>query len=60
VSFGVSARAVPTVRNSDSVSAAIFFIASLFGAKFDREQRKMQTTPREKVKAVSYSYVNRM
>jgi hypothetical protein len=48
------------VRNSDSASAAIFFIASLFGAKFDRVPRKMQTTPREKVKAASYSYVNRM
>jgi hypothetical protein len=59
-SFGVSAKAVPTVRNSDSVSAAIFFIASLFGAKFDRVPSEIRTTPREKVKAASYSYVNRM
>jgi hypothetical protein len=30
------------------VSAAIFFIASLFGAKFDKVPRKIQTTPRKR------------
>jgi hypothetical protein len=30
VSAGVSANAIPEDRNSDSASAAIFFIASLF------------------------------
>jgi hypothetical protein len=30
VSFGESAKAVPKLKNSDKVSAASFFIASLF------------------------------
>jgi hypothetical protein len=34
VSFGESANAVPTLINSDSVSAASFFIASLFFENF--------------------------
>ena len=34
-SFGESASAVPAVRNSDKVSAANFFIFSLFGTKVD-------------------------
>jgi hypothetical protein len=42
------------------VSAASFFISSLFGAKFDSVLKTMRTTPRQKVKGPSYSYVNRM
>jgi len=56
--FGVSAKAVPETRNNDSVSAANFFISSLFGAKFDLVRKRMRTTPRQKVNVPSYNCVN--
>src|SRR6267154_1041413 len=59
-SFGVSASAIPEVRNNDSVSAASFLIASLFAAKFDLIPVSMRTTPRQKVKGASYGYVNQV
>src|SRR5438270_61421 len=34
-SLGVSAKAIPVARNSDSMSAAMFFISSLFRAKVE-------------------------
>jgi hypothetical protein len=40
------------------VSAASFFISSLFGAKFDPVAKRTRTTPSQKVKAPSYNYVN--
>src|SRR6266849_152866 len=50
-SFGVSAKAAPETRNIDSVSAASFFISSLFGAEFDLVPKRMRTTSRLKAKA---------
>src|SRR5579859_1542061 len=44
-SFGVSARAIPVVRNSDNVSAANFFISSLFRAKIRRATEKVDCHP---------------
>jgi hypothetical protein len=44
-SFGVSASAIPYVRKIDSVSAANFFIASLFYAKFDPNTGKYANHP---------------
>jgi hypothetical protein len=59
VSFGESASAVPTVRNSDKVSAANFFIASLFTVEYVRTSLGKTTTPRfERVEIQSYWYVN--
>src|SRR5260370_3978772 len=59
-SFGVSAKIGPEIRNSDNVSAARFFISSLFGTKFKNLPVSMQTTPSQKVMAASYNYVNRV
>jgi hypothetical protein len=59
----VSASAIPEVKNNDSVSAASFFIASLFASNFENPTEKpvsMRTTPRQKVKGASYGYVNQM
>jgi hypothetical protein len=44
-SFGESASAIPEVRNNDSVSAASFFIASLFASKFDLETGEYANHP---------------
>jgi hypothetical protein len=49
VSFGESASTVPTLRNSDSVSAASFFIASLFfGLKKSECDLEKFQTPRSR------------
>src|SRR5215467_12969229 len=57
-SFGVSARAIPVVMNSDSASAANFFISSLFEQKFDVLTEKVVFHPWHKVKRPFYNCVN--
>src|SRR5882762_4033817 len=59
-SFGESASVIPEVRNNDSVSAASFFIASLFISKFDLDAGEYANHPGQKVKGASYGYVNQM
>src|ERR1700722_15744431 len=44
-SFGESANAIPEVRNKDSVSAASFFIASLFRSKFKMYRSNLSRGP---------------
>jgi hypothetical protein len=44
-SLGESANAIPEVRNKDSVSAASFFIASLFRSKFKMYRSKLSRGP---------------
>jgi hypothetical protein len=59
-SFGVSAKAVPQTRNSDSVSAANLFIASLFSLKISSMPNFFAYHPAWKVNGPSYSYMNQM
>src|SRR5260370_11312434 len=60
-SFGVSANAIPDIRNSDKIIAAVFLIASLFLLQFSYEDAGQSANLRAgNVEGASYWRVNRM